>query len=262
MKFCAIASGSTGNCQYIETKKKRILIDAGLSGKAIEENLKEIGVDPSTLDGIFVTHEHNDHVKGVGILARRYGLEVFANENTFYAMEKTVKRIDEHKRHVFRSNEAFSYGDLEIFPMPLFHDAEEGVGYVLMSGGKKISILTDTGWVNTAMLDMMDGSDVYYLESNHDAKMLRNGPYPRILKDRIASTRGHLSNEHCAELLASLVKKKGEHIVLGHLSQENNLPLLAARATRDALAENKIYEGVDYLLEVAHAKTPSRLIEL
>ena len=262
MKFSAIASGSSGNCQYIETNEKRILIDAGLSGKAIERNLKIIGVEPSTLDGIFVTHEHNDHVKGVGILARRYGLEVFANENTWMAMERTVKRIDDHKRHVFNSAEPFRFGDLTVYPMPLFHDAAEGCGYVFSSGGRKISILTDTGWVNTNMLEHMAGSDIYYLESNHDLEMLQNGPYPRILKDRIASTRGHLSNEHCAELLTSLLEKKQEHVVLAHLSRENNIPLLAARTTRDTLADHSIHEGVDFMLEVAKPDDPTKLIEL
>lgn len=262
MKFCAIASGSSGNCQYIETNEKKILIDAGLSGKAIEENLRAVGVDPGDLDGIFVTHEHNDHVKGVGILARRWGLDVFANENTWHAMEKTVKRIDDHKRHVFHTAQAFSYGDMEIVPMALFHDAAEGTGYVICSGNKKISVLTDTGWVNTSMLEKMSGSDLYYIESNHDTDMLESGPYPRILKDRIASTRGHLSNEHCGELLTGLLEKKGEHVVLAHLSEENNRPLLAARATREILAEHAIYEGRDFILEVAKAKLPSRFIEL
>ncbi|MDY3118241.1 MAG: MBL fold metallo-hydrolase [Peptoniphilus sp.] len=262
MKFCAIASGSSGNCQYIETNEKKILIDAGLSGKAIEENLRAVGVDPSGLDAIFVTHEHNDHVKGVGILARRYGLEVFANEATWRAMEKTIKRIDDHKRHVFRTAEAFRYGDMEVVPMALFHDAQEATGYVIHAGEKKLSVLTDTGWVNTSMLEKMRGSDLYYIESNHDVDMLQNGPYPRILKDRIASTRGHLSNEHCGELLTGLLEKRGEHVVLAHLSQENNRPLLAARATRDILAEHAIYEGRDFILEVAKAKAPSHLIEL
>lgn len=262
MKFCSLASGSSGNCQYIETKEKKILIDGGLSGKAIENNLRAIGVDPATLDAIFVTHEHNDHVKGVGILARRYHLEVFANENTWLAMEKTVKHIDEKKRAVFESRKPFFYGDLSVYPMPLFHDAAEGCGFVVSEGNKKISHLTDTGWVNTDMLEKMRGSDLYYLESNHDTEMLRNGPYPRVLKERIASTRGHLSNDHCAELLSGLLEKKGEHVVLAHLSGENNLPLLAARSAREALAENSVYEGVDFMLQVATPKVPCRCIEL
>ena len=262
MKFCAIASGSSGNCQYIETNGKKILIDAGLSGKAIEENLRAVGVDPSELDGIFVTHEHSDHVKGVGILARRYGLDVFANESTWMAMAKTIKRVDDHKRHVFQTQQPFSYGDLDIVPMALFHDAAEATGYVIRSGGKKLSVLTDTGWVNTSMLEKMSGSDLYYIESNHDTDMLENGPYPRILKDRIASTRGHLSNGHCGELLTGLLEKRGEHVVLAHLSEENNRPLLAARATREILAEHAIYEGRDFILEVAKARLPSRFIEL
>ena len=133
---------------------------------------------------------------------------------------------------------------------------------MVSAGNKKISHLTDTGWVNTDMLEKMRGSDLYYLESNHDTEMLRNGPYPRVLKERIASTRGHLSNDHCAELLSGLLEKKGEHVVLAHLSGENNLPLLAARSAREALAENSVYEGVDFMLQVATPKVPCRCIEL
>lgn len=262
MKFCSLTSGSVGNCQYIETQDSRILIDAGLSGKAIENNLREIGVDPTSLDAILVTHEHSDHVKGVGVLARRYGLEVFANESTWKAMEKTVKKIDSSKSMVFENERAFSYKDLSIFPMSTFHDCVQGTGFVIESSKKKISVLTDTGWVNTSMMDAMFGSHLFYIESNHDCEMLENGPYPRILKQRVASNRGHLSNDHAAEVLGRLLDKKKEYVVLGHLSQENNLPMIASRTAREYLASRQIHEGIDFLLEIAKPKTNSKVIEI
>lgn len=262
MKFCSLTSGSSGNCQYIETDNARILIDAGLSGKAIEKNLAEIGVDPSSLDAIFVTHEHMDHIQGVGVLARRYQLEVFANENTWLAMDSTVKRIDSSNRKVFENDQAFFYKDLAIYPMSIFHDCVQGTGYILEQKNKKISVLTDTGWVNTNMMDKMAGSNLYYLESNHDIEMLQTGPYPRVLKERISSNRGHLSNDHAAQVLGKLLQRKGEHVVLAHLSGENNLPLIAARTTRDHLAGKKIHEGIDFILEVAKPKLNSNIIEI
>lgn len=262
MKFCSLTSGSCGNCVFIETGKTRILIDAGLSGKAIERNLKGIGVDPTTIDGIFVTHEHMDHIKGVGVLARRFGLDVFANENTWLAMDKTVKKINSQNCHTFEREENFRYKDLEIQTMPIFHDCVDGSGFVFKNRGKKISILTDTGYVNTKMLESMKDSDLYYIESNHDIEMLRNGPYPWPLKQRISSTQGHLSNDHAAEVLSKLVRKKGEHIVLAHLSEENNMPILASRTIRDFLAKHNVHEGVDYLLKVAKPEVSSNYIEI
>ena len=262
MKFCSITSGSSGNCQYIETENTRILIDAGLSGKAIETNLREIGVDPSSIDAIFVTHEHTDHVKGVGVLARRYQLEVFANANTWLAMEGTVKKIDSSNRMTFQNDIPFFYKDLAIYPMSIFHDCVQGTGYIIEKNNKKISVLTDTGWVNTNMMEKMAGSSLYYLESNHDLQMLENGPYPRVLKERIASNRGHLSNDHAAELLGMLLQKKKEHVVLAHLSGENNLPMIAARTAREYLGYKNIHEGLDFILEVAKPKLNSKLIEI
>ncbi|MDO5037741.1 MAG: MBL fold metallo-hydrolase [Tissierellia bacterium] len=260
MKFCSLASGSSGNSQYIETDQARILVDGGLSGKAIEKNLEAIGVDPASLDAILVTHEHTDHVKGVGVLARRFDLEVFANENTWLAMEKTVKTIP--KAQVFSQEEAFSYRDLDILPISTYHDCVRGTAYVLRQGARKISLLTDTGQVTKKILTAMAGSDLYYIEANHDRTMLAQGPYPRALKNRIASKWGHLSNDHTAEVLSRLLEKRQEHVVLGHLSRDNNLPRVATRTIREGLAKNKILEGIDFSLEVAKPLAASRCIEI
>ncbi|MDO5714224.1 MAG: MBL fold metallo-hydrolase [Tissierellia bacterium] len=262
MKFCALASGSSGNSQYIETDEKKILIDAGLSGVRIEKLLQSIGVKPENLDAIFVTHEHKDHAKGVGILARRYGLKVFANENTWEAMASTIKKVPSNQCFVIHNHTSFSFGDLYIMPIATFHDCVEGTGYVIGRGKKKISIITDTGWVNDKMKSYMEDSDLYYLEANHDEDMVINGPYSFPLKQRILSNRGHLSNAHAGSVLGELLQKKGEKVVLAHLSEDNNVPLLAARTVRDLLYQKGIHEGVDFTLEVAKRHQASKIYEL
>lgn len=262
MKLCSIASGSKGNSTYIESNGTRILIDAGLSGVAIQRNLEEIGVDPATLDAIFVTHEHMDHIKGVGVLARRFQLDVFANENTWLAMDKTVGKINSNHMHRFKHEEVINYKDLEVLPIRSFHDCVDGSGFVVQNGAKKISFLTDTGYVNTKMLEHMSGSNLYFLESNHDLELLKNSSYPWHLKQRIASNRGHLSNDHAGEVLKKLVTKRGEDVVLAHLSDENNLPEVAIRTIRRTLSDAFIQEGLDYTLHVAKPLVSSNMIEI
>lgn len=262
MKFCALASGSSGNSQYIETNEKKILIDAGLSGAKIEKLLHSIDVDPKDLDAIFVTHEHKDHAAGVGVLARRYGLEVFANKKTWQAMAPTIKKVPSEQCHLVENHISLSYGDMYIMPIATFHDCVEGTGYIIGSGNKKISVVTDTGWVNGKMKEYMKNSDLYYLEANHDEDLLINGPYPFPLKQRILSNRGHLSNANAGSVLGDLLEKRGEKVVLAHLSRDNNAPLLAARTVRDLLDTKGIKEGTDFVLEVAKRSEAGHLYTL
>ena len=261
MKFCSLASGSSGNCQYIGYKDTKIIIDAGLSGKKIEENLKKIGVNPSELDAVFVTHEHIDHVKGVGVLSRRHNLKVFSNMMTLDAMLPTVKKLDPKNTFIFENGKGFTFKDLDILPISTFHDCASGCGFVV-KGDKKLSLLTDTGWVNQDAMEKMDGSDLIYLESNHDVDMLINGTYPYPTKQRILSTKGHLSNENAGEVLAMILKKKQEQVILGHLSSDNNLPDLALRTINDLLASEHKKENTDYTIDVAPRSDPSKVFEL
>lgn len=263
MKFCSLASGSSGNCQYIETAGAKILVDAGMSGKKIEELLRSIDVDPRELDAVFVTHEHGDHAMGVGVLTRRYDIPVFANEDTWAAMESTVKKVAEHNIKVFDIEKPFQFRDLNIVPVPLFHDAVNANGYVFETERGKISIMTDTGWVSSDMKELIKDSDIYFIESNHDEDMLKNGTYSWPLKQRILSTRGHLSNVHTAKILLELLKSKNEKIVLSHLSADNNTPELAF----DTVYEMLTGEGLDInrgeiLLEVAPRFEAGKLFEL
>lgn len=252
LKFCSLSSGSSGNCQYIEAGETKILIDAGFSGKKVEALLKSIDVEPETIDAIFVTHEHIDHSKGVGVLSRRFDIPIYANKNTFLGMEKTVGKLKEKNIKVFTTGEDLNFKDLDIHPFHTFHDALEPVGYSIFYKNKKISIITDTGWVNNEMIDKIKGSDLYFLESNHDIEMLKFGSYPYHLKQRIMSTKGHLSNDDAATLLCNILKKEKEIVLLCHLSQDNNAPCLALQTITNTLKDKGIDALKDIKLGLSH----------
>lgn len=252
IKFCSLSSGSSGNCQYIETKDTRILIDAGFSGKRVESLLSSIDVCPTTIDGIFVTHEHIDHSKGVGVLSRRFNIPIYANENTFMGMKDTIGKLKEENIQVFKTGEDLNFKDLEIHPFHIFHDAREPVGYSIKYKNKKISIITDTGWVNGEMMDVIRGSDLYLLESNHDVEMLKFGSYPYYLKQRIMSEKGHLSNDDAAEVLCNLLNNEREIVLLCHLSLDNNAPCLAMQTITNTLKEKGIDALKDIRLGLSH----------
>lgn len=237
IKFCSLSSGSSGNCQYVETDRIKILIDSGFNGKKIESLLSSINVNPSEIDYILVTHEHIDHIKGVGVLSRKYDIPIFANEKTWISMEKLIGNVEEKNIKIFQSEEDFELGDLAIYPFKIFHDAAEPVGYIFYHKRTKISIMTDTGWVNDNMKNTIRGSSLYLIESNHDIQMLKEGSYPWYLKQRILSTKGHLSNLDAARTLIEVLMGNGEIVLLGHLSKENNRPELAYDTVREHIEE-------------------------
>lgn len=261
MKFCSLASGSSGNCQYIETSQTRLLVDAGLSGKRIQEALGLIEVDPASLQGILVTHEHSDHIKGVGILSRRFNLPVYANENTWLAMEDKLGKISPENRVTFTTDEEFELNDLKVLPFATYHDAEEPVGYVLRRDEKKIALLTDTGTVCSRIRNHIKGAKLVLIESNHDEKMLMIGGYPYYLKQRIKSDVGHLSNDFCGEFIVDIHEENSTYL-LAHLSRENNTPELAY------LTVSQIVEGAGYELkkdiniEMTYRDQPSKIYSL
>lgn len=262
MKFCSLASGSSGNCEYLEYNNTKILIDAGLSGKKIEGLLKEIEVNPHELDAIFVTHEHIDHIKGLGVMAKRYNLKIFATDETIHGAEKKIKNIPMENVYIFKNGLPFRFKDLDVLPMQTFHDCILGSSFVFTNGKKKVSILTDTGYVNPEMLGVMEGSDLFFLEANHDEKMLLEGPYPWALKQRILSNRGHLSNEFSKDVLLKLLKREKEQVVLAHLSKDNNTPKLAEDFVVQGLMEKDFVEGRDFYIEVAPRDNPSQMFKV
>lgn len=250
MKFCSLSSGSSGNCQYIETENSKILVDSGFSGKKTEALLKSIDVRPEDLDAILVTHEHIDHIKGVGVLSRRYDLPIYANADTWMGMEGKVGDIKEKNIKLFTNESFFDLKDLNIFPVSTFHDAADPVGYILNYKGIKLSIVTDTGFISDNMFDKMKGSDLYFLESNHDEFMLKEGLYPWHLKRRILSAHGHLSNEDAGATLSNILQGKGEKVILAHLSKDNNVPELAMSTVTDILTKKglNVEKDVDLAL--------------
>jgi phosphoribosyl 1,2-cyclic phosphodiesterase len=207
LELCAIASGSSGNCICVGSDNTHLLIDAGVSGKRIENGLNEIDLKTSEMQGILVTHEHTDHIAGLGVLARRYGIPIFATEKTIDAIvnTKSVGKIEEGLFQAITPGKRFSIGELTINPISISHDAADPVAYKVIHGDKNVAVVTDLGNYNQAIVDELQGLDALLLEANHDIKMLQTGAYPYPLKRRILGDRGHLSNERSGQLLSELL---------------------------------------------------------
>lgn len=234
MRFVSIASGSSGNCIYAGTENTHVLIDAGISAKRIEKGLFELGLKPSELSAICITHEHSDHIKGLGVLARKYEIPIYATEATLNEIRK-VKSLGEYNEDLLkplRPDVRLAMGDMEILPFHIDHDAADPVAYRIQSGNKSVAVATDLGHYNQYTIDHLLDLDAVLLESNHDLRMLQTGPYPYYLKRRIMGDFGHLSNENAGRLLNYILNDKMKHVLLGHLSKENNLPELAFETVR------------------------------
>ena len=240
VKFCPIASGSSGNCLYAGTDQTHLLIDAGLSGRAAEKFLSHIQV--SRIDGILLTHEHSDHIAGVGVLARRYQIPVYATPKTWRYLLRhgTLGKLPEDTARIVEPGVPFMVGDMEISAFDIPHDASQPVGYRLRAEGYQIAAATDMGRVTETVREGIKGSHILLLESNHDLEMLMNGRYPRQLKERVMGARGHLSNVSAGGLLADTAWEGLRYAYLGHLSDENNRPLLALDTLRRILEGRQI----------------------
>ena len=261
--FCPLFSGSSGNALFIGAGETRILIDAGMPGKAIEGALREIGVLPETLNGIAVTHEHSDHVKGVGILSRKYKLPIYANERTWNAMARSVGEIAPWNRRVIEAEGDFFIGDLALLPFSIPHDAADPVGYRVFYGGRSVATATDMGYMRKSVLKTLSGVDVLLLESNHDPDLLMQNPhYSLYLKQRILSNHGHLSNAASADALVNLYESGVRQVLLGHLSGENNTPELALMTASERLRREGVQPGADVGLGLAWRDRVSRKFEI
>lgn len=225
LSVCVLASGSKGNCVFISSGRTCILIDAGLSGKQIQHRLASAGIDARSLDAIVVSHEHSDHIRGVGIMARRFNLPVYINPKTARAAAGQLGRID--ALHLFDCGKQFCINDLQIHPFSTSHDASDPAGFTIARNGCKIGIATDLGVATTMVQHHLKGCRALVLEANHDPKMLAEGPYPWPLKQRIKSRDGHLSNQDSLALLQEVRHEHLEHVILAHLSETNNTPELA-----------------------------------
>ncbi len=262
MRFCSLYSGSSGNALFIATDRTKLLLDAGLSGKKIVNALELIGEDPATLSAIIVTHEHTDHSHGVGILARKLKVPVYATGGTWKGMEWTVGKIVPELQHRFRLDRDFEIGDVAIHPFPIPHDAAEPVGMSFFADGRKLTIATDIGHLNKQLLECIGGSDLLLIESNHDVEMLKRGPYSDYLKARILGAYGHLSNESAGEAIVRAVHSGTRHVLLGHLSGENNTPYLAYGCAEKTLKQEGVEIGKDVFLNVAQRGQVGQMIRL
>jgi len=258
----SLFSGSSGNAIYVTNNNTKILVDAGLSGKRIEEALFSIGEDIRDVQAILISHEHMDHIMGAGVLARRFGIPVYANKRTWDNMYGVLKNIKPECIRVFNTGDNFCIGDIEIHTFRTPHDAVEPVGFSFLHKGKKITIATDMGHMNSTLLSCLEGCDMILIESNHDIEMLKMGRYPWPLKKRILGDTGHLCNDTAAQVVAYLAKRGTKKFLLGHLSKENNFPELAFETVRNALLEKSIIAGRDVYLGVAHRDRVSEAISV
>lgn len=262
LRFATIASSSGGNCVYIGTEYTNILIDAGLSGKRIEEGLSRLELTGHDIDAVFVTHEHADHVDGIGVLSRRYDIPVYATEGTWGNMPVKVGELRPRNKRAVYADENLFFNDLCIQPFEIPHDAAEPVGYSIVTDNDKITVATDMGHITDIVKENIKGSSVLLLESNHDINMLKNGPYAYSLKQRILSDKGHLSNSVAGAFLSKTADSKLKYVFLGHLSKENNTPQLAFDTVKDIVSESGAEIGGDFDMWVAAPYGVKRCVEL
>lgn len=234
LRVSILASGSSGNAILVSAGETHLLVDAGISARRVAEGARSAGVDPTMLEAVLVTHEHSDHVCGLGPVARRFGLPVYATRGTH---DKSARRAGDIPQRVFiEAGREFLVGDISVHPFVTSHDCAEPVGFSIFDGHRRVAIATDLGVVSGAVRRHLSGADCVVLEFNHDERMLTEGPYPWSLKKRIMSNVGHLSNDAAAAEIAVLCDAPISDLVLAHLSDENNVPELALAAAEDALA--------------------------
>lgn len=259
MQVSILASSSQGNCLLVKTPQQQILIDAGLSGKKIKNLLASIGQDITQINALLVTHEHSDHVRGVGVLARRYGFDIYANHKTWQAMAPKIGEIAPAQCHDFAANTTMNLGGVDIESFSVSHDAADPQFYNVHYGGKSFVDVTDTGYVSEKMKYIIRNADGILMECNHDLQMLRQGRYPWSLKQRIISDEGHLSNIDGAQALCDIIGNRTKQVFLGHLSPENNLKKLAHQTVATTLTQNDLGVDHDFYL---HDTDPQRATPL
>ncbi|MCR4651981.1 MAG: MBL fold metallo-hydrolase [Lachnospiraceae bacterium] len=264
MIICPIASGSSGNCVYVGTDSTHIIIDTGVSKKRIEEGLDYVGVSPDSIDAVLITHEHSDHISGLGVFERKYPTRVYGTDATLDYIENCgyLGKIDTDEFCPVDPDEVFMIGDIEVTVIKTSHDAACSVAYILRNDGKSIAVATDLGTFDDHIVEALKGMDVMLLEANHDIRMLETGPYPYQLKRRILSDAGHLSNEMAGKLLCEVLHDGLRTIILGHLSKENNYPALAYEAVRMEIdMGDNPYSADDFNMVVAKPGEPTGIFE-
>lgn len=263
MDFCSIASGSSGNCIFVGTDRTGVLIDAGISGKRVVAGLNSIDRKPEELDAIFVTHEHSDHIRGLGVLARKYGIPIYSSRGTIQTMreQKMLGKVDESLFHEISPDDAFCIRDLCVEPFRVSHDAAEPLAYRFCHEKKAVAVATDLGFYDDYIIEHLKNLDAVLIESNHDINMLQVGAYPYYLKQRILGRKGHLSNENAGRLLGEILNDKMKSVMLGHLSKENNYEALAmATVCAEITMGDNPFKAEDFKIQIARRDEPSQLI--
>jgi len=261
LKFCSLYSGSTGNSLYVQSNSTKILIDAGVSTKKIEEGLSNINVNPNDITAIIVTHEHSDHIKGLGTLSKKHNIPVYANNGTWNSMIDQKNKILPENIKIFKNNEDFKIGDFVISPFSIPHDAADPCGFNICNKNTKISIATDLGHITNDIIYHLEQSKFILLESNYDSEILKCSSYPYSLKRRISGPQGHLSNDMAGKIISHLLKHGLKSAMLGHLSKENNFPELAYKTVVEKLLENN-FESDSINLSVAKRYDQTSIVDI
>jgi len=238
VKVSVLASSSSGNCTLIATERTRLLVDAGLSRKETFERLLAMGVDPETLDAILITHEHTDHVAGLPVIVKKLNIPIYLSRLTAPAIgwEDCIPKLE-----LFQAGASFNIGDIDVASFTIPHDAADPVGYSFRAHGIKVSIATDLGYLPESVKFHLRGSDLLLLEFNHDVEMLKVGPYPWSVKQRVMGRMGHLSNDSAAAFVREELDSRTSALILGHLSEHNNHPALAEQAAAMALEGRRLF---------------------
>jgi len=262
LSFCSFSSGSSGNCYLIRSGDTAILVDAGISVRRIFEGLDKTGTPKEQLAALLITHEHTDHTKSIrSVLKKVKNMKAYANAMTW---ARIGEQVCEEQKEIFETGESFLIGDIAVKTFRVFHDAAEPVGFTFSSGGKQISIVTDTGCICEEIISEIKEADILILEANHDVDMLRVGRYPWFLKQRILGKEGHLSNEAAGEILLRLLSEncKERHVLLAHLSKENNFPEMAYQTVKNILEEADFYIGKHLMLNTIDRDEVSLVYEI
>ncbi len=271
MRLQSIASGSSGNCVYVGSEATHLLVDVGISGKKTESGLEELGLTGRDIDGILITHEHSDHIQGLGVIARKFGIPIYATAGTIREIKRLCAAgrggglgdIEDSLFHEVKEDVRFTIKDLAVNPMHISHDAAQPVGYRISYGSRRVAVCTDLGVYNDYTVECLKGMDALLIEANHDVHMLQAGSYPYYLKQRILGDRGHLSNESSGRLLCRILHDGLKTVLLGHLSKENNLPELAFESVRMEInMDDSPYQAGDFDIRVAKRDIVSPVVEL
>ena len=265
MRFTSIASGSSGNSSYIGTDHTHVLVDAGVTMKAINQGLHALDLDLSDVQAIFLTHEHIDHIRAIGTISRKYQIPVYGTLGTLQEvmLNRTLGDFSTELLQPILPDAVTTVGDLQVTPFSIDHDAADPVGYRIEAEGKRVAVATDLGHYDDYIVSHLEDLDAMVVEANHDVRMLSTGPYPMTLKRRILSDHGHLSNESSGHLIDRILNSRVKHVFLGHLSKENNLPELALKTVQQEInASESEFHAVDFDITVAKRDGIYEIVEL